>query len=71
MKKSLVAGLSLLIAGMMSSCGPNSEDHPVQLQGAAQGTYYNMLYFDVAHRDFHKQVDSILTAFNHSVSTWD
>lgn len=71
MKKFLVAGLSLLIAGMMSSCGPNSEDHPVHLQGAAQGTYYNMLYFDVQHRDFHKQVDSILTAFNHSVSPWD
>jgi FAD:protein FMN transferase len=71
MKKLLVVGLSLLIAGMMSSCSPKNEERPVHLQGAAQGTYYNMLYFDSQHRNFHKQVDSILTAFNHSVSPWD
>lgn len=66
-----VVALSLLIVGMMSSCAPKKEMKPVHLQGAAQGTYFNMLYFDPQHRNFTKQVDSILTAFNHSVSPWD
>jgi len=70
MKKLLVFVLSLLMAGMMSSCGPKNEMKPIHLQGSAQGTYYSMLYFDPQQRDFTPQVDSILNAFNQSVSLW-
>lgn len=70
MKNLVIIVLSLLIVGMMSSCGPKNEMKPIHLQGSAQGTYYSMLYFDPQHRDFKEQVDSILNAFNQSVSLW-
>jgi len=43
---------------------------PIHLQGEAQGTYYSMLYYDSLNRNFHPQVDSILKAFDQSVSLW-
>lgn len=71
MKNFGVIALSLLIAGMMNSCAPKSQMKPVHLQGATQGTYYSILYFDPLHRNLNKQVDSILNAFCRSVSQWD
>ena len=39
-------------------------------QGQTQGTYYAVTYFDTKGRNFQPQVDSILRAFDLSVSMW-
>ena len=39
-------------------------------QGQTQGTYYAVTYFDTEARNFQPQVDSILKAFDLSVSMW-
>jgi len=39
-------------------------------QGQTQGTYYAVTYFDTQERNFQHQVDSILHAFDLSVSMW-
>jgi len=43
---------------------------PVHLLGEAQGTYYSILYFDAAKKDFQESIDSLLDAFDQSVSLW-
>ncbi len=57
---------------LLSSCNQSVKTtvKPVHLQGEAQGTYYSMLYYDSLNRNFHPQVDSILKAFDQSVSLW-
>jgi thiamine biosynthesis lipoprotein len=57
--------LSVLI---LTSC--NKKQIPVKIQGTAQGTYYSIIYFDSLNRNFKKQIDSILNAFDKSVSLW-
>ncbi len=52
------------------SCKSDHAIQPIHLQGEAQGTYYNMVYYDSLHRNLHRQVDSILKAFDQSVSLW-
>jgi len=42
----------------------------VQFTGAAQGTYYAITYYDEDGRDFQLEVDSILDAFDQSVSVY-
>lgn len=37
----------------------------------AQGTYYVITYFDHLNRDFQPQIDSLLDAFDMSVSMWE
>ncbi len=37
----------------------------------AQGTYYAVTYFDHLERDFQPQIDSLLDAFDMSVSMWE
>ncbi|NLN95343.1 MAG: FAD:protein FMN transferase [Bacteroidales bacterium] len=43
----------------------------VRFQGAAQGTYYDISYFDNQERNFQKEIDSLLDAFNFSVSVYE
>ena len=38
--------------------------------GEAQGTYYSIVYYDSEGRDFQLEIDSLLTAFDQSVSLW-
>lgn len=45
-------------------------EEPVRLMGEAQGTYYSIVYFDAQSRDFQFEIDSILEAFDQSVSLW-
>ena len=52
------------------SCSQEKVIQPIHLKGEAQGTYYNMVYYDSLNRDLHTQVDSILKAFDRSVSLW-
>lgn len=71
MKKILF--LSVLIPSMfaLSFCsGPTKVKQAIRLKGDAQGTYYSMAYFDSLNRNLQPQVDSILRAFDQSVSLW-
>ena len=63
MKRLLTPLLLLLCA----ACRPTS---PTTLLGEAQGTYYNIQYFDPQGRDLRPQVDSLLDAFDQSASLW-
>ena len=62
-----MAAVGLLLSGCTQS---KKAPEPIHLQGEAQGTYYSMLYYDSLNRNFHPQVDSILKAFDQSVSLW-
>lgn len=59
-----------LLVLFLSSCNFKKEANPVKLVGEAQGTYYSITYFDKEHRDFQYVIDSILQAFDRSVSLW-
>jgi len=65
-------GFSICIAGLLLislfSCRP--EPRKVMFQGETQGTYYAVTYFDPEGRDFQTKIDSILRAFDLSVSMW-
>lgn len=53
-----------------NSCIGNKKIPPVEIIGEAQGTYYHIIYFDSEERDFQVEIDSILDAFDQSVSLW-
>ena len=44
---------------------------PVRINGMAQGTYFAVTYYDDEKRDFGPRIDSILKAFDLSVSIWE
>lgn len=46
------------------------EKEPVKIFGEAQGTYYSIIYYDEQQRDFQYEIDSLLAAFDKSVSLW-
>lgn len=54
---------------IFSSCNQKSLKK-VHFTGVAQGTYYSIAYYDVMGRDFQDDIDSILTAFDQSVSVY-
>lgn len=58
----------LIFLFFLGSCSP--EQTPEKIHGTAQGTYYSILYFDGKHRNFKPQFDSLLDAFDQSVSLW-
>lgn len=43
---------------------------PIYVEGEAQGTTYHITYFDSKNRDFYYEIDSLLYAFEESVSTY-
>lgn len=53
----------------MTSCsfGPKK----MLIEGEAQGTYFSITYYDKQDRDFTQEIDSILRAFDMSVSLWE
>jgi thiamine biosynthesis lipoprotein len=57
-----------IILIFLGSCKP--EPRPERVQGTAQGTYYSIIYFDQQHRNLKPQIDSLLNAFDRSVSLW-
>lgn len=63
---SLVTSFGFLV--LVSCTGPL---HKVSFTGQTQGTYYAITYFDRDARNYQRQVDSILHAFDKSVSMWD
>jgi thiamine biosynthesis lipoprotein len=67
----LSVGLFLASVFLLASCSSEKKEmEAVHLRGEAQGTYYNMVYYDSLQRNLHPQVDSILKAFDRSVSLW-
>lgn len=54
---------------LLSACVP--EQQKVMFQGQTQGTYYAVAYYDSKGRNFQPQIDSILRAFDLSVSMWE
>ncbi|MDA3905308.1 MAG: FAD:protein FMN transferase [Bacteroidales bacterium] len=50
------------------SCSSSNEK--IHLIGEAQGTYYSIIYFDDSERNLKFQIDSILDAFDQSVSIY-
>lgn len=58
------------LAFFMISCEVGKQTEPIKLIGEAQGTYYSIIYYDVENHDFQMEIDSILDAFDQSVSLW-
>lgn len=59
----------LLFAIGLFSCN-NEPLEKIQFNGLAQGTYYSITYFDTESRNFQYDIDSILAAFDQSVSVY-
>jgi thiamine biosynthesis lipoprotein len=66
--KAFLYGPLIIILITLFSCTPEQEK--IMFQGQTQGTYYAVTYFDSKGRNFQSQVDSILKAFDLSVSMW-
>jgi len=55
---------------ILFSCNPNREAKLIKFTGEAQGTYYAVTYFDINGRNLQYEIDSLLEAFDLSVSIW-
>jgi thiamine biosynthesis lipoprotein len=62
--------LQIVLLMFLFSCSNQPQTEPVRFMGEAQGTYYSIIYFDVQQRHFQLEVDSILNAFDQSLSLW-
>lgn len=60
--------LTLIVLTLGSAC--QRQPQPVRLQGEAQGTYYNIVYYDSLQRDLQPQIDSLLDDFDLTASLW-
>lgn len=58
----------VLFLPILYSCESNYKK--ISLAGEAQGTYYAITYFDKNGRNYQPQIDSLLRAFDLSVSLW-
>lgn len=71
MKKILpVISWLLLLLAALYGCTTNNQLHKINFTGEAQGTYYAITYYDAEGRNLQPQVDSLLKAFDQSVSLW-
>lgn len=59
-----------MIIVIITSCTPRQIYKKINFSGMAQGTYYSITYFDHLDRNFQPQIDSLLDAFDMSVSMW-
>ncbi len=55
---------------LLSGCNAKREAKKISFTGEAQGTYYAITYYDSENRDFSPDIDSLLKAFDQSVSLW-
>ncbi len=58
----------LFLTVSLAACTPTQK--PVHLRGTAQGTYYSIIYYDRQQRNLKPEIDSLLDAFDQSVSLW-
>ena len=61
----------LILILLISACTPRQIQKKISFSGMAQGTYYSVTYFDHLERNFQMQIDSLLDAFDMSVSMWE
>ena len=55
---------------LLNSCINENIIPIIKFTGEAQGTYYAVTYFDTSGRNFQNEIDSLLDAFDQSVSVW-
>jgi thiamine biosynthesis lipoprotein len=53
------------------SCQPAEQEKLIKFQGRAQGTYYEVTYYDAKSRNLQAGIDSLLDAFNLSLSVYE
>jgi thiamine biosynthesis lipoprotein len=63
-------GWLFLYVFFFSSCERYQAPHKISFAGEAQGTYYAITYYDAQNRNLKTQTDSLLKAFDQSVSLW-
>ena len=56
------------VLALLASCNPRPQK--MVLQGLAQGSYYNVTYYDEQGRNFQREVDSIFQAVDMSINLW-
>jgi thiamine biosynthesis lipoprotein len=61
----------LILFLLISACTPRQIQKKISFSGMAQGTYYAITYFDHLNRNFQPEIDSLLDAFDMSVSIWE
>jgi FAD:protein FMN transferase len=61
----------LALTAILTACQEEKSLPPISFVGEAQGTYYLVTYFDTKSRNLQPQVDSLLKAFDQSVSLWE
>ena len=61
--------LSTLLCLCFSGCSL-FKDEPVKISGAAQGTTYHITYFSRSQVNYKKQIDSLLSVIDLSLSTY-
>jgi thiamine biosynthesis lipoprotein len=62
-------GTILIILILSQSCGPGNKEL-VRFTGEAQGTYYAVSYYSADGKNYQTEIDSLLKAFDQSVSMW-
>jgi FAD:protein FMN transferase len=60
----------LLSATLFAGCNRQQSPKKFSIAGEAQGTYYAISYYDAQERNLQPKVDSLLKAFDLSVSLW-
>ncbi len=68
MKKLLILLVSIISFYACNS--PEKQIQKINFQGAAQGTYYMVTYFDDQNRNLQSEIDSLLKDFDQSLSSW-
>ncbi|HOI32319.1 MAG: FAD:protein FMN transferase [Bacteroidales bacterium] len=60
----------VLLVFLLPSCKQDQTPYKISFAGEAQGTYYAITYYDAQNRNLKTQTDSLLQAFDLSVSLW-
>lgn len=63
-------GWSFALVFLLTACQPKKSEY-MKITGFAQGTTYNITYENSTNQDYSQDIDSILKAFNRSLSIYD
>lgn len=70
MIKNIIKAFVVIGIGLISFACSSPAKEKIHLLGVAQGTYYSILYYDDYDRNLKVEIDSILDAFDQSVSIY-